>query len=377
MYEPLLVHTLHNSRKPFLNQKLSFRHPNKPEAPFSLLEDLPLRRIKTSPCVSPFPSLIDPYHLRTPPSLGQYPRPSSRPPSSSSSSFTVTFSEDLLRRKRKLHRSNSAPSLFTNAKENYHGLVDTPPTAGSSPSIVRQTFLGVAAYLLVGVTVYIWTKDGFKGNSTYSFVDALYFTMVTLCTIGYGDIVPCTAFTKLFTCLFILVGFGVIDILLTGLVTYVLDRQETVLLSAIDESRCNMMFQTYVVDVKKGRMRIRMKVGLALAVVVFCIAAGAIALHILEGLSWLDSFYLSVTSVTTVGYGDFTFRTLEGRAFAVVWLLVSTLVVARAFLYLTELRIDKRNRLIAKWILHKEMTVSDLVAADLDNDGSIRYHFPL
>lgn len=80
-----------------------------------------------------------------------------------------------------------------------------------------------------------------------------------------------------------------------------------------------------------------------------------------------------MTSVTTVGYGDYAFTTLKGRCFAIVWLLVSTFAVARAFLYLAELRIDKRNRSIASWVLQKKITIGDLVAADLDNDGSIRY----
>ncbi|KHG23107.1 Two pore potassium channel c [Gossypium arboreum] len=215
------------------------------------------------------------------------------------------------------------------------------------------------------------TSESFKGTETFKPVDALYFMVVTLCTIGYGDIVPNSAFTKLFTCFFILIGFGFIDILLNGLVTYICDRQESVLLSAVDENQFNTMVQTYMIDKAKGRMRIRMKVSLALVVVVGCIAIGTVAVHFLENLDWVNSFYLAVTSVTTVGYGDFSFETLMGRCFAVLWLLVSTLAVARAFLYLTELRIEKRNRKIAKWVLQKKMTLGDLVAADLDNDGSV------
>lgn len=80
-----------------------------------------------------------------------------------------------------------------------------------------------------------------------------------------------------------------------------------------------------------------------------------------------------MTSVTTVGYGDKAFKTLYGRVFASVWLLVSTLAVARAFLFLAEARIDKRHRRIVKWILHRDLTVNDLLAADLNRNGFIRY----
>lgn len=220
-------------------------------------------------------------------------------------------------------------------------------------------------------------SGSFKGVETVKPVDAVYFLVVTLCTIGYGDIVPDTTFTKMFTCAFILFGFGFVYILLNGVVSYICDRQEAILLTTVDESRLNTMVRTYMMDMEKGRMRIRIKVGLALGVVFFCLMIGTIAIHFIEELSWVDSFYMAVTSVTTVGYGDHSFTTLTGRCFAIVWLLVSCLAVAKAFLYLTELGIEKRNRTIRNWVLHKKMTLGDLAAADLDKDGSIRYFLTL
>lgn len=289
-------------------------------------------------------------------------------------SSLINLLANLNRRRRRLtRRSNSAPCVITDAREPLHDSSHPRPARKSTPSIVRQAFIGVIIYAIIGITVYLLNSKSFKGKSTLKPVDALYFTVVTLSTIGYGDIVPDTTLTKLFTCAFILFGFGLVDILLNGLVTYVLDRQEAVLLSAVDVNQFNSTVRTYMIDTAKGRMRIRIKVSLALAVVVGCIAIGTFSVHFMEGMSWVDSFYLSVTSVTTVGYGDYAFTTLTGRCFAIIWLLVSTLAVARAFLYLTELRIDKRNRKIAKWVLQKKMTMGDLVAADLDHDGSIRF----
>ncbi|TYH43300.1 hypothetical protein ES332_D11G118300v1 [Gossypium tomentosum] len=73
----------------------------------------------------------------------------------------------------------------------------------------------------------------------------------------------------------------------------------------------------------------------------------------------------------SVGYGDRAFKTLPGRLFAGVWLLISTLAVAKAFLYLAEARVNKRHRRIAKWVLHRDITIEDLLAADINNNGFI------
>ncbi|CAI9089035.1 OLC1v1023524C1 [Oldenlandia corymbosa var. corymbosa] len=272
-----------------------------------------------------------------------------------------------------IRRSNSAPSILSDVKVGLRDSLDSIASIKSVPLTVKQALAGVAVYKMIGVLIYLLKWRSFRGIKSWKLVDALYFNVVTLCTIGYGDIVPDTTFTKMYTCGLILIGFGSIDILLNGLVSYVLDRQEAVLLSMVDQDGLTTVVRTYMIDTAKGRMRIRIKVGLALVVVVGCIALGTVMVHILEELSWVDSFYLSVSSVTTVGYGDYAFSTLRGRCFAIIWLLVSTLAVARAFLYLTELRIDRRNRKMAKWVLERKITPEDLVAADLDHNGSIRY----
>ncbi|MBA0802449.1 hypothetical protein Gohar_012736, partial [Gossypium harknessii] len=254
-----------------------------------------------------------------------------------------------------------------------------PKPQSESSSIIRQAVFLLSIYLILGVVIYSFNRDEFSGIETHPVVDALYFCIVTMCTIGYGDIAPLTPATKIFACVFVLVGFGFIDILLSGVVNYVLDLQENMILTGIQMEKSQQGFSArdYIIDVDKGRMRIRLKVGLALGVVVLCIGIGSLILYFVESLDWVDSIYLSVMSVTTVGYGDRAFKTLPGRLFAGVWLLISTLAVARAFLYLAEARVNKRHRRIAKWVLHRDITIEDLLAADINNNGFIRSGFYL
>uniref|UniRef100_A0A7N0T476 Potassium channel domain-containing protein n=1 Tax=Kalanchoe fedtschenkoi TaxID=63787 RepID=A0A7N0T476_KALFE len=270
--------------------------------------------------------------------------------------------------KTNLHRSKTAPAMAV-----INDFVKPiPKPQSNSQSVVCQAFVLLVIYLSLGVAIYSFNRDAFVARETHPVVDALYFCIVTMCTIGYGDITPNNTATKLFSIMFVLVGFGFIDILLSGMVSYVLDLQENYLLKTVKGDRGDRdATGSLLIDVKKGRMRIRMKVALALGVVVLCIAVGVGVMHFVESLSWLDSFYLSVMSVTTVGYGDRAFQSMSGRIFASIWLLVSTLAVARAFLYLAEARVDKRQRKMAKWVLAHDMTVSEFLAADIDNNGFV------
>ncbi|PIA30087.1 hypothetical protein AQUCO_05700062v1 [Aquilegia coerulea] len=271
--------------------------------------------------------------------------------------------------KSNLHRSKTAPAMAV-INDFEHPSIPKPHFGSSS--IVRQACFLLIIYLSLGVLIFCLNRHHFTSSKTHPIVDALYFCIVTMCTIGYGDITPTSTSAKLFSIMFVLVGFGFIDILLSGMVSYVLDLQESLLLSAVKGGEKNKnLARNYVFDLKKGRMRIRMKVGLALGVVVLCIGIGTGVMHFVEKLNWIDSIYLSVMSVTTVGYGDRAFNSLPGRLFASIWLLVSTLAVARAFLYLAEARIDKRHRMMAKWVLRQDMTVSEFLAADIDNNGFV------
>ncbi|CAL9013205.1 unnamed protein product, partial [Prunus brigantina] len=192
--------------------------------------------------------------------------------------------------------------------------IPTPPTSSSCANPIailnnnnNKHIIGLIVYVIISIVIFCTTS--FELEKTYKLVDALNYIVVTLCTIGYGDIVPSTTLAKYLTCFFILLGFGFFDILLNGLVAYICDK-ESVLLRPSDGKFKNMI-QTYMVDKEKGRIRTRSKIGLALGIVIVCVSCG-----------------------------DLSFQTTAGRCFAIVWSLVSTLAVARAFLYFTELRME-------------------------------------
>lgn len=51
----------------------------------------------------------------------------------------------------------------------------------------------------------------------WSFLDAIYFCVVTMSTVGYGDFSPHTAAGKLFTILYLFVGIGIFVLAVTAI----------------------------------------------------------------------------------------------------------------------------------------------------------------
>lgn len=57
------------------------------------------------------------------------------------------------------------------------------------------------------------------------------------------------------------------------------------------------------------------------------IATGTIFYHFIEGLNWLDSLYLAVVTITTLGYGDITPQTSAGKLFTIVYVLIGIAII--------------------------------------------------
>jgi voltage-gated potassium channel len=80
--------------------------------------------------------------------------------------------------------------------------------------IYRVLVTAAALTLGVGTMFYHFVEK-------FSWVDAYYFSVVTLATVGYGDLTPHTTFGKIFTTFYIFIGVGII----TTFITYTLRRR--------------------------------------------------------------------------------------------------------------------------------------------------------
>jgi voltage-gated potassium channel Kch len=82
----------------------------------------------------------------------------------------------------------------------------------------RATLVLLVGLLLAGTLIYPVLEG-------WSMVDSLYFSVVTLATVGYGDIHPVTDLGKLFTVLYILAGVGVLVVFASRVVNVMVSQR--------------------------------------------------------------------------------------------------------------------------------------------------------
>ena len=77
----------------------------------------------------------------------------------------------------------------------------------------------VAGALVLTGTLFYWRFED------WTVIESLYFCVVTLTTVGYGDLAPTSAGTQIFTIVYILTGFGVLVALLTSVAEKYLEQK--------------------------------------------------------------------------------------------------------------------------------------------------------
>jgi voltage-gated potassium channel len=79
-------------------------------------------------------------------------------------------------------------------------------------SFSKRAYLYLSAatviVLITGTVVYHFVEK-------FSWLNAYYFSVVTLATVGYGDLTPHTPFGKIFTTFYIFAGVGIVTTFIT------------------------------------------------------------------------------------------------------------------------------------------------------------------
>ncbi|HUA24610.1 MAG TPA: ion channel [Steroidobacteraceae bacterium] len=108
--------------------------------------------------------------------------------------------------------------------------------------------MGVLATLGYGVVGSYVLGSGFNPRIT-NFVDAIYFTVVTMATVGYGDITPRTSDARIFTISLIVLGLAVFATALPAIVAPLIDKR---MMNFLQPRRRKMKRASHVIVVGDG-----------------------------------------------------------------------------------------------------------------------------
>jgi len=160
-------------------------------------------------------------------------------------------------------------------------------------------------------------------SSQWTFLNSVYFTVVTLSTIGYGDFVPTTPGAKVWVTFLAIFGIGILVYSLSILTKSFINFAET----GIDE--IFLKFES----IRKGKLSFEEesnrnynnfilrngKYFIAFFIYILMIFIGAAVFNSFELWGYGNSIYFCVTTLATIGFGDFAPRTEGGRIFLIFY----------------------------------------------------------
>lgn len=92
----------------------------------------------------------------------------------------------------------------------------------------------------------------------------------------------------------------------------------------------------------------RSKIYVALILTITTLGIGVLGYRYVAGYEWIDAVYMTVITITTVGYGEVNPLTPEAKIFTVILILCSVVIVGYAIAVITEYIISRNTYLTLK-----------------------------
>ncbi|KNC74462.1 hypothetical protein SARC_12992 [Sphaeroforma arctica JP610] len=215
----------------------------------------------------------------------------------------------------------------------------------------------ILLYVLLGAVIFDLIEGGSENDLT--FLDSTYWAIVTITTVGYGDISPQTAGGKVWTIIYIFIGLT----LIVSAIAYIMD-----LVHDLKVELNQLRKETEPLPTLRS---VVVSVAITVIIMASLILVGAVFYSIELGLMYLDSVYLAVITLTTVGYGDLSVDTEKARLFSVFYILFGVNIFLGRLSMITQ-TVNKyvEYRRIQK-LIDRGVTADLIYDMDTTGDGEI------
>jgi potassium channel subfamily K len=241
------------------------------------------------------------------------------------------------------------------------------PTTFYGEPFLALTVIG--AYLGLAVAIYSYLV------ADWPIVDSVYFAIVTLTTVGYGDIGPKGPDAKIVTMCMQIVGVGVIGLAL-GIIADHLMSVQLERNAEFEKQRAEALCGTGSVAHSAPEPSILSKIFQAIAPILVVAFFGAAFEYFIEGWHPTDCMYWAITTVTTIGYGDHAPKYDSDKYFAVFYIPVGVSVTTYCLNKLGDIYLDYKNANTRDELLNRSLDTNYLLELDENGDGSVnKYEF--
>lgn len=290
-------------------------------------------------------------------------------------------------------------------------------------------------FFAIAPAVFIPCNPDEEGNR-WTLWDALYFAAVTVTTVGYGDLGPENDGMKVFTIIYILFGLAIVAQVVTDFASAIVARYEQKM-EEFNQRLLQTMAATASAAARKseeaagavaqkldsvgseksaagkilgklgespmGRISkmgkdqigksissfshgmaelnsqidrdIVNKLWMSLLLFASPVLVGTVFFKFNEDWSWLDAFYWSVVTCTTVGYGDMSLEEESSRIFSFFFILLGFAFVGAAIGNVGAIQMERELEAKKRKLLGKSLSMDMLNDFDQDGNGVDRCEF--
>jgi len=221
----------------------------------------------------------------------------------------------------------------------------------------------VVVYLIGGACIFATVEK-------WAWVESIYFCVVSLSTVGYGDETPDTAAMKMFTVFYIYVGIAFVASIVGKLVGRAVTKGRS---KALNESEGEKNEINY--DPERycwGRLSLNQYELLrAFSIIVVLCTLGTTVYTLNEHMSLIDALYFSMITLGTVGYGDISTKKDSTKIFDIFFILIGVSLMALALGKFAEVwaRIEQEKQI--KKFIEQGVTMEVIKEIDEDNSGEV------